>query len=177
MPVTQSTARTMFDRLAHFCRLTLHRADDREWTTLGAEMQLLRVYLEIEQSRWGDLLDVTITCDPALENERLPYFLLLPLLENALKYGRATSPDRVGIRLATRREKNGALTLEVSNTGEWIEPSATKTVASLGIGLDNLRERLLRYYPHSHELTLAHADGWVTVTLQLRTHIPARARP
>lgn len=192
LPSAQSPARTMVERLANFCRLTLHRADDHEWTTLGEEMRLLRVYLEIEQSRWGDLLDVAIACDPAIEAERLPHFLLLPLVENALKYGRATSPDRVGLRLTARREagsgtasRSGAsglpatdgtesgsatddvLVLEVSNTGTWIEPSAKKTVSSLGIGLHNLRERLARYYPRTHELTLAHADGWVTVTLRL----------
>ncbi len=167
LPSTQSTARTMVERLANFCRLTLHRTDDRDWTTLGEEMKLLRVYLEIEQSRWGDLLDVSITCDPALDGERLPHFLLLPLVENALKYGRATSPDRVGLRLRARRESGGTLVLEVSNTGTWIEPSEKKTVSSLGIGLDNLRERLTRYYPRMHELTLTPADGWVTVELRL----------
>ncbi len=192
LPSAQSTARTMVERLANFCRLTLHRSDDREWTTLGEEMKLLRVYLEIEQSRWGDLLDVAIACDPTLETERLPHFLLLPLVENALKYGRATSPDRVGLRLAARRgARSGTasrsdapgpsntdgtesrsttdeeLILEVSNTGTWIEPTAKKTVSSLGIGLDNLRERLVRYYPRSHQLNVAHTGGWVTVTLRL----------
>src|SRR5207248_7776476 len=73
LPSGRSTARTMVERLAEFCRLTLHRPDDRELTTLGEEMRLLRAYLEIEQSRWGDLLDVTIACDPALDAERLPH--------------------------------------------------------------------------------------------------------
>ncbi len=167
LPIGRSTARSMVERLAEFCRLTLHRTDDREWTTLGGEMRLLRSYLEIEQSRWGDLLDIAIDCDAALHDERLPHFLMLPLVENALKYGRATSPDRVGIRLVARRVTDGALQLDVSNTGAWIEPSARKTVSSLGIGLDNLRERLARYYPRTHQLVVVPADGWVTVRLTL----------
>lgn len=167
LPVDDSPARTMVERLADFCRLTLHRADERDWTTLGEEIELLRAYLEIEQSRWGDLLDVEIVCDPALNAERLPHFLLLPLLENALKYGRATSPDRVGIRLATSRDADGALVLAVANTGEWIAAAEKKTVSSLGIGLENLRERLVRYYPRAHRLDIASADGWVAVTLRL----------
>ena len=108
-----------------------------------------------------------LACDPALDREQLPHFLLLPLVENALKYGRATSPDRVGFRLAARRGGDGALVLEVANTGEWVEPTAVKNIPSLGIGLDNLRERLARYYPRSHELVISHAKGWVTVTLHL----------
>jgi signal transduction histidine kinase len=168
LPAGGTPARTMVERLAEFCRLTLHRSDDREWTTLGDEMRLLRTYLEIERSRWGELLDLDIACDPALEDERLPHFLLLPLVENALKYGRATSPDRVGLRLAARRAA-GALVLEVANTGDWVEPTARKNVASLGVGLDNLRERLVRYYPRAHRLDIVPADGWVTVTLHIAT--------
>ncbi len=174
LPAGPSTPRTMVERLAEFCRLTLHRADERDWTTLGEEVQLLCAYLEIEQSRWGALLDVEISCDAALASERLPHFLLLPLLENALKYGRATSPDRVGIRLHAARDDEGALVLTVANTGEWIEPTARKTVSTLGIGLENLRERLARHYPRSHRLAVTHADGWVTVTLRLTL---ARSNP
>lgn len=167
LPAGRTTARTMVERLADFCRLTLYRPEQRDWTTLGGEMKLLRAYLEIEQSRWGDLLDVKIVCDPALEDEHLPHFLILPLLENALKYGRATSPDRVGVSLGVRRDGDGALILEVGNTGEWIEPTAKKTVSSLGIGLENLRERLARHFPQRHELVISHGKGSVRVTLRL----------
>ena len=167
LPAGRSTPRTMVERLGEFCRLTLHRSGDRDWTTLAEEVQLLRSYLEIERSRWGDLLDIEIACDPALDDQRLPHFLLLPLVENALKYGRATSLERVGVRLATSRGSDGALVLSVANTGEWIEPGAKKTVSTLGIGLDNLRERLARHYPGAHQLEFLHAAGWVTVVLRI----------
>ncbi|MBI5766754.1 MAG: histidine kinase [Verrucomicrobia bacterium] len=170
LPAGGSAARSMVERLAEFCRLTLHRAGEEDWTTLGEELRLLRAYLEIEQSRWGDLLDVDLACHPTLDGERVPHFLLLPLVENALKYGRATSPDRVGLRLAARRDGDGAVVLEVANTGEWVEPAAPKTVSSFGIGLDNLRERLARHYPRAHRMEIAHASGWVTVTLRLTAH-------
>jgi hypothetical protein len=177
LPAGAATARSMVERLADFCRLTLHRPDDRDWTTVGDEMRLLRTYLEIEQSRWGDLLDLTFDLDPALDGERLPHFLLLPLVENALKYGRATSADRVGLRLVTRRESAGAFVLEVANTGAWVEPAAPKTVSSLGIGLDNLRERLARYYPRTHHLTITAVSGWVIATLRIRSAPATSGRP
>jgi hypothetical protein len=167
LPAGDSTPRTMVERLAEFCRTTLHRSGDPDWTTLAQEVRLMRTYFEIEQSRWGELLDVSIDCDPALGAWRLPHFLLLPLVENALKYGRATSPDRVGVRLVARRGDDGALVLLVANTGEWIVPAAPKTVSSLGIGLENLRERLARHYPRSHHLEISSAAGWVTVVLRI----------
>ncbi len=167
LPAGASAPRTMVERLAEFCRLTLHRPNDRDWTTVGEEVQLLRSYLEIEQSRWGALLDVEIDSDPALAGEQLPHFLLLPLVENALKYGRATSPDRVGLRLTAARAADGALVFTVANTGEWIEPATKRTVSTLGIGLENLRERLARHYPRTHHLDFSHANGWVTVILRI----------
>ena len=167
LPTGNSTARGMLERLGDFCRLTLYRGDDREWTTLAHEIELLRAYLEIEQSRWGDLLDVEITVQPDVGEIRLPYFLLLPLLENALKYGRQTSLHRVGIRVAARRDPDGAAILEVANTGEWTERKVAKSIPSLGIGLENLRERLTRYYPDAHRLEIVSAGGWVVVTLKI----------
>lgn len=170
LPADARPAHAMLDRLADFCRLTLHRADEGEHTTLGDEMRLLRTYLEIERSRWGDLLAVEIDCATALEAEALPYFLLLPLVENALKYGRATSPDRVALRVTARRDPtSGDVVIEVANTGEWVESSAVKNVSTLGIGLDNLRERLARHYPRTHDLKVSSGGGWVRVELRLRS--------
>jgi signal transduction histidine kinase len=168
LPAGAGTARGMVERLADFCRLTLHRADDREWTTLGEELALLRAYLDIELSRWGDLLDLEFDFDAALADVRLPHFLLLPLVENALKYGRATSRERVGLRLSARRDPaSGDLLVTVANTGTWVEPAAPRAVSSLGIGLENLRARLARHYPRAHALTVEAAAGWVTVFLRL----------
>ncbi|MCC6416161.1 MAG: histidine kinase [Opitutaceae bacterium] len=167
----QSAARAMLERLTDFCRLTLRRGGDEEWTTLGEEMKLLRAYLDIERSRWGDLLEVTIDCAPGLDGERLPHFMLLPLVENALKYGHATSADRVGVRLTARREADGTLVLEVANTGEWVDPAVKKTGASLGIGLENLRERLRRHYPRAHTLEIGPTDGWIIVRLRIQAHL------
>ena len=174
LPSGSSPARGMVDHLIQFCHLTLRVTDDGDWTSLGHELRLLRSYLAIEQSRWGELLSVELIADPALEHERLPQFLLLPLVENALKYGRATSPDRVGLSVSALREPDGTLLVAIANTGEWIEPGHPRDVASLGIGLDNLRARLARHYPGRHEFLTVPSAGWVTVRLRL---VPAQDAP
>jgi hypothetical protein len=174
LPAEARNARAMVERLADFCRLTLHRDDDHEWTTLGRELELLRAYLDIERGRWGDLLGVEVDCDPALAGTALPHFLLLPLVENALKYGRATSPDRVGIRLAVARDPaDGALVITVANTGTWVESAVPRGIATLGIGLENIRSRLEHHYPRAHTFAIDARDGWVVV--RLRLHAPAPA--
>lgn len=67
--------------------------------TVGEELTMLRAYLDIEQVRLGDLLTLEIEADPAANDVRIPPFLLLPMVENAVKYGSATSVDHVAIRL------------------------------------------------------------------------------
>jgi LytS/YehU family sensor histidine kinase len=129
-------------------------------------MAMLRSYLEIELSRLGELLTVEIGVDPAVEREKLPRLLLLPLVENALKYGAATSPDRVQLRLKARRGSD-ELVIEIANSGTWVEQPQESAVPSLGIGHDNIRERLARYYPGRHSFEHSAADGWVTVRLVL----------
>ncbi|MDI1247644.1 MAG: histidine kinase [Lacunisphaera sp.] len=169
-------ARAMVVRLADFCRLTLHRPGDEEAAmTIGQELKLLGAYLEIEQARLGDLITVEIQSDPAAEAVRIPPFLLLPLVENAVKYGSATSPEHLVVRLTVRRGEGEVVEIEVANTGQWLVPGA-HSAPSHGIGLENLRQRLARYYPGAHEFTTAAADGWVFMRLRLLRPL-AEAKP
>ena len=168
LPSEDGPARGMVEHLADFYRLTLPRGDGgEEWTTLGEEIELLRTYFAIERARWGELLDVQVALDPGLKHERIPHFLLLPLVEIPVKYGRATSSEQIGVRLVARRVAD-TIIIEVANTGQWIEPAAaTRRLPSLGVGLANVRQRLARHYPGTHDLGLSHADGWVAVSLRL----------
>ena len=166
IPPALATTRETLDRLADFCRLTLHGRKHAELTTVGEELAMLRTYLDIEQTRMGELLSVAFETDASLDTEPLPRLLLLPLVENALKYGQATSPDTLALRITARRTPEGML-FEIANTGEWVERGARHGLPSMGIGHENLVERLLRHYPGKHEFTHEAKDGWVTVRLSL----------
>ncbi len=168
LPAGLTGARATIERLTDFCRLTLFRPADDENPTLGAEMRMIAAYLDIEQTRWGDLLEVQLEVARNVERDRIPALLLLPLIENALKYGGATSREGLKIRVAAWRDSAG-LTIEVANTGAWVPPSlhGHTPVPSLGIGHDNLRQRLQRHYPGAHTFVTEERDGWVTVRLTL----------
>ena len=58
------------------------------------------------------------------------------------------------------------LALEVANTGAWAA-SPAPGVVSTGIGLDNLRQRLHRYYPSTHRFATTVEDGWVIARVEL----------
>jgi hypothetical protein len=167
LPPTLAGARATIERLTDFCRLTLFRPAGDENPTLREEMRMLSAYLDIEQTRWGDLLQVRVNVAPDVEGERVPPLLLLPLVENALKYGASTSPNGLQLRIGAWRD-DGGLLIEVANTGTWVaSPEGAPGVPSLGIGHDNLRQRLQRYYPDAHTFNTTGSDGWVTVRIRL----------
>jgi signal transduction histidine kinase len=167
LPPTLTGARATIERLTDFCQLTLFKPEDGEHPTLEGELNLLRAYLDIEKSRWGDLLTIEIEIAPAVVTERIPSLLLLPLLENALKYGRATNRGAMTVRVTAHRDASSALVIAIANTGEWVSAPGTASVPSLGIGLENLRQRLQRYYPGAHEFATEAKDGWVVARLAI----------
>ena len=48
----------------------------------------------------------------------------------------------------------------------WVAPGAPRA-DSTGIGLENLRQRLRRYYPDMHTFTTEAKDGWVVARLKM----------
>jgi hypothetical protein len=162
-------------RLAEFYRGTLTRTAN-QWHSLGEETAMLRTYLDIEQARWRDRLKVEFILDPGTLATRLPSFLLLPLLENAVKHGGASSPALLTIRVSAVLNDLGETVLEIINSGRWIPATEPRDTPSTGIGMENLVARLHRNFPARHELTILPGDGWVTIRLRL-TPPPASPEP
>lgn len=164
-------ASTMIGRLAEFCRFALTRSD-ASGGTVADEAQLIETYLATEKARWRDELDATVEVDPAARDRRLPPFLLQPLVENAVKYGGRTSPGQLVVRVRIAADGPDGLRIEIANTGAWVDAASPHRHDSTGLGLDNLRQRLRRYYPDAHSLEFRPDDGWVRVLLHLQR--PAR---
>ena len=87
-------AETMLLALSTFFRTSLS-LDPSADVTLAEEIDLQRLYLDIEMARFPDRLHVEIDVPQELEQTRLPALLLQPIVENAIKYGvrRAARPS------------------------------------------------------------------------------------
>jgi LytS/YehU family sensor histidine kinase len=161
-------AREMIGTLGEYCRLTLTHAQ-RDLLPLSEELAIARLYLSMDQARRRDPIDVDWQIASGLDETLMPTFLLQPLVENAVKYGRHTcQADRLRVRLEVTRTAGGAVLVRVSNTGMWVEPSPGRR-DSLGVGLENVRRRLRHHFGEQGALSTQHGNGWVHVSVTLPT--------
>lgn len=136
-------AEEMLLALSTFFRTSLSLDPNAE-VTLAEEIELQRLYLDIEQVRFPTRLHVEIDVPDSLLKAKLPALILQPLIENAIKYGVSRSKEKVTIRIAAERTGDGDLALTVSNTGKADEiPSSEQ---GTGVGLKNVEQRLNARY-------------------------------
>ena len=136
-------AEAMLLALSTFFRTSLS-LDPAANVTLAEEIDLQRLYLDIEKARFPDRLHVEIDVPQELEQARLPALLLQPVVENAIKYGVSKSRKAVVLRIEARHLDDHRMVLEVSNRlkngGREELPAATHE--GTGLGLANVCQRL-----------------------------------
>lgn len=132
----------MLSRLSDFLRIVLDNADVQQ-VSLKEELDLLRLYLEIQMVRFGDRLRVQINVPSELLSAEVPYLLLQPLVENAIKHGveRYSSAGLIEVRGWQAGEN---VHLEVRNDGNGLNQELGSMKERVGLG--NTRQRLQLLY-------------------------------
>jgi two-component system, LytTR family, sensor kinase len=136
-------AETMLLALSTFFRTSLS-LDPSADVSLAEEIDLQRLYLDIEMARFPDRLTVEIDVPAELEQARMPALILQPIVENAIKYGVSKSRKAILIRIEARHLDNQRMLVEISNRlkhgGKEDLPAATHE--GTGLGLANVCQRL-----------------------------------
>ena len=118
-------------------------------TTLEAEVELVRAYLDLMQMRMPDRLQYAIHLDPAAARLRHPPMTLLTLVENAVRHGidPGEAGGRIDVDIWLRDDR---CIMRVKDTGVGLK----QTGRGLGTGLATLRERLKLAFGNDARLTL-----------------------
>lgn len=160
IPRQAAPARRMVVNLADIFRYFLQ--SDKTFVPLEKEIEIVRAYLELEQSRLGDRLVVEIHVDDAALRIPIPVLSIQPLVENAIKHGVAprTEPGYVRIRVSRAQEE---LRVVVEDSGSGVN----ETGSSTGVGLQNVRRRLEICYGAAASLRLDVNAINTSVTLRI----------
>jgi sensor histidine kinase YesM len=118
-------------------------------TTLGREADMAKAYLEIQQLRMGDRLQFSLAIPPELRGHPFPPMMLMTLVENAIKHGIDPLQGGGEIRVQAELDAAKAIDVRVADTGQGLSHSS-----GMGIGLQNIRERLAALYGKSAKLLL-----------------------
>jgi sensor histidine kinase YesM len=138
-------------------RITL-REGHREFSAVREELDYLRRYLAIEETRFEDRLSTIFDVEEQALDARVPSLIMQPLVENAIKHGISHSRGSNRLMVAARCRKNGMLVLEVSNDYRPGEDELAPE-RKMGIGLNNVRERLSAIYGSGFTFTSQPLSG------------------
>ena len=135
-------AESMLMALSTFFRTSLS-LDPAESVTLAEEIDLQRLYLDIEQARFPNRLSVDIDVPDEVAKTKVPALILQPIVENAIKYGVSATRAKVTIKIHAERLFDGRVQIDITNSmpegkggKERPRPSGT------GTGLTNVCQRL-----------------------------------
>lgn len=165
-------ATTMLARISDFLRLTLDE-DTATAVALAAEVDFVQRYLDIERARFGDRLRTRFDVDDEVLSAEVPALVLQPLVENAVKHAVAPSEEGARVEIAAWRDGDD-LVLDVADDGPGLSTRDGSGADGLGVGLANVRDRLLRCYGDAGRLDLSEPEGG---GLRVRLRLPLRTVP
>jgi len=163
------SANRMLGDLSELLRYVLSR-DNGLQVPLADELEFVRRYSDIERTRFGDRLEVTVDAAPDTLGCQVPGFVLQSLVENAIRHG-TSKQAKNGVVTISAARRDGRLYLEVADNGPGLGDAQDN---GDGIGIRNTRQRLAHLYGPDQALELSNRPGGGTVA---RLEIPVISQP
>ncbi|MCW2597196.1 MAG: putative two-component system sensor kinase [Jatrophihabitans sp.] len=155
-------ARELLLEFADFTRYALRRGG--EFTTLAEELRNIERYLVLEQARFGPRLQVSLRVAPEVLQIAVPFLVVQPLVENAVRHGLEGHAGTVRVSIAAVDDGPAAF-ITVEDDGAGAEPDVIRASLEHGgaaggsVGLGNVDARLRQVYGDSFGLVVETAAG------------------
>lgn len=146
-------AEEMVQDLSDFLRTTL-AIDPGADVTLAQELELQARYLAIEKRRFPDRLKLETNLGPDVLRAMVPGLITQPLTENVIKHAVAASDSPIILTVASQRTGDD-LEITISNTRGRGGPARQ----SIGVGIENVAERLKARYQHNQAFSAQPLPG------------------
>ncbi|MGY6656966.1 GAF domain-containing sensor histidine kinase [Amycolatopsis sp. TRM77291] len=168
-------ARELLQDFADFTRYSFRTSG--MFTSLAEELRNIDRYLTIENARFGGRLEVRMKIAPEVLSVVVPFLIIQPLVENAVKHGLASKPS--GGCVTVIAEDYGAEALiSVEDDGIGMEPAKLADLRSqhrtgAHVGLGNINQRMQQVFGRDYALMVETAPGaGMKVTLRVPKFMP-----
>lgn len=155
-------ARGLLTDFADYLRYSFSTKGD--YATVAAELQATQTYLELQRARFDDRLDITVRMAPEILPVAIPFLVVQPLVENAVRHG--LEPKAGPGHISVSGFGEGPLcVIEVEDDGVGMEPELARAIlAGVGppakrVGLANVDRRLRAVYGPEYGLVIETAPG------------------
>uniref|UniRef100_UPI003217F988 sensor histidine kinase n=1 Tax=uncultured Draconibacterium sp. TaxID=1573823 RepID=UPI003217F988 len=118
-----------------------------DWTTFKEELEMVRIYLDVEKVRFDDRLTFSVEIDKELEEQKIPRFIIQPLVENAVKHGISKSLEGGEIKIKIAKDKKATI-IAVSDSGQ-----AFPMDFAPGFGIQSIYDKLEILYKNKFEMS------------------------
>jgi two-component system LytT family sensor kinase len=155
-------AQYLLVELADFTRYSFRTSGSL--TTLAEELRNVDRYLTIETAHYAGRLSVRVKIDPEVLGVVVPFLIVQPVVENAVKHGLAPKPDG-GIVTIMAENAGVEVVISVEDDGVGMDPDrlfadlrdAHKTGSHIGIG--NVNQRMRSVFGDDYALMVETAPG------------------
>ena len=156
------------ENMADFFRYNVRKIDKD--TTLREELKLVDNYVYILNVRFSGDIHYRKKIDERLLDTLMPSMIIQPLIENAVNHG-IRELDTEGCIELTVYNNNENVCITVADNGVGIEPEIAEKILrgesahsnsgrdSAGIGMDNVINRLRRYYNMEHVMDIRRRES------------------
>ncbi|MBS7254349.1 sensor histidine kinase [Flavobacterium branchiicola] len=161
----QSNVKLASDLLVQFSDILRYQLYEcnKEYVPLHLEIKYLKDLIAVEETRWGNELEVKSKWNIEDGQLQIVPLLLVPLIENAFKHV-SRLPNQKGYVHLSCKQRNNQLDFKIENsyTEQYKVPSKNQ-----GLGLENVKKRLAIQYPEKYKLNIDKTDSDFTVTVVL----------
>lgn len=156
MEIDVKKGQKIVSELGNLLRFVLEK-EKKHIISLKEELDFVKSYLDIEEVRFHDRLNIDYQIDKSILDTQIPSLLLQPLVENAIKHGFSNRPEGGSIELHARPYGDGIL-LRVKDDGNGLLVENNEQT-SRGIGLNNVKERLELLYKDQYRFEINTSPG------------------
>ncbi|WP_340112838.1 sensor histidine kinase [Maribellus mangrovi] len=122
-----------------------------DWTTFHEELEMVKIYLDVEKVRFDDRLVYSIEIAEEMKELKIPRFIIQPLAENAVKHGISQSVEGGEIKIKIQKDKKDIL-ITVEDSGKEFPQDLTP-----GFGLQSIYDKLEILYGDKFELSFTNS--------------------